>query len=81
MSQGDTRALNQLSEVDAVAHRIVHGGAKYASAVEIDEEVEREIEQLGSLSPLHNPLQLQGVRTAKILSAGWHRDVHPIRSY
>ncbi|HEX3446437.1 MAG TPA: acetate/propionate family kinase, partial [Chthoniobacterales bacterium] len=65
MSQGDSRALNQLSEVDAVAHRIVHGGAKYASAAEIDEEVEREIEQLGSLSPLHNPVQLQGVRTAK----------------
>ena len=65
MIQGNTRILNQLSEVDAVAHRVVHGGAKYASAVEIDEEVEREIDRLGQLSPLHNPVQLQGIKTAK----------------
>ena len=65
MSQGDNRALNRLSEVDAVAHRVVHGGAKYVSAVEIDEKVEKEIDRLGSFSPLHNPVQLRGVRTAK----------------
>jgi acetate kinase len=65
MSQGDSRALNQLSEVDAVAHRIVHGGAKYVEATEIDERVQKEIEELGMLSPLHNPAQLQGVKAAK----------------
>jgi acetate kinase len=65
MTQANTRALNDLSEVDAVAHRVVHGGSKYAKAVEINEGVEREIEELGSLSPLHNPAQLQGVKAAK----------------
>jgi acetate kinase len=65
MVQGDAHALSELSEVDAVAHRIVHGGAKYGEAMEIDEGVEKEIDQLGSLSPLHNPAQLQGVKAAK----------------
>lgn len=65
MTQANTRALNDLSEVDAVAHRVVHGGSKYAEAVEINEGVEREIEELGSLSPLHNRVQLQGVKAAK----------------
>jgi acetate kinase len=63
--QGDTRVLNELSDVAAVAHRIVHGGARYAEAVEIDDEVEKEIERLGALSPLHNPVQLQGIKAAK----------------
>jgi acetate kinase len=65
MTQADTQALNELSEVDAVAHRVVHGGSKYAEAVEIDERVEKEIDRLGSLSPLHNPAQLLGVKAAK----------------
>jgi acetate kinase len=65
MEQGDTRALHKLSDIDAVAHRIVHGGVRYSEAVEIDNEVENEIERLGALSPLHNPVQLQGIRAAK----------------
>jgi acetate kinase len=65
MAQADTRALNELSEVDAVAHRVVHGGSKYAEAVEIDERVEKEIDRLGSLSPLHNPAQLLGIKAAR----------------
>jgi acetate kinase len=65
MTDADAHALNELSDVDAVAHRIVHGGPKYAEAVEIDEEVEKEIENLGSVSPLHNPPQLEGIKAAK----------------
>ncbi|HET9377223.1 MAG TPA: hypothetical protein VFO40_19765, partial [Chthoniobacterales bacterium] len=65
MTRADTQALNELSEVDAVAHRVVHGGSKYSEAVEIDERVEKEIDRLGSLSPLHNPAQLLGVKAAK----------------
>lgn len=65
MTRPDAQALNALSDIDAVAHRVVHGGSKYAQAVEIDERVEKEIEELGSLSPLHNLAQLQGVKAAK----------------
>jgi acetate kinase len=65
MVQGDTRVLGKLSDIDAVAHRIVHGGSRYADAVEIDDDVEKEIDRLGALSPLHNPVQLRGIRAAK----------------
>jgi acetate kinase len=65
MLLGNTRALNDLSDVGAVAHRVVHGGPQYADAVKINDEVEKEIDRLGTLSPLHNPVQLQGIRAAK----------------
>jgi acetate kinase len=65
MVQGEPPVLNEFSEIAAIAHRIVHGGGHYTDAVEIDAEVENEINQLGALSPLHNPVQLQGVKAAK----------------
>jgi acetate kinase len=51
--------------VDAVGHRIVHGGELYHSSVLIDERVERDIDELGALAPLHNPHNLAGVRAAR----------------
>ncbi|MES1258656.1 MAG: acetate kinase [Acidobacteriota bacterium] len=51
--------------VEAVGHRIVHGGDKYHASVLIDAEVERDIEILGDLAPLHNPHNLAGVRAAR----------------
>jgi acetate kinase len=63
--RGDARILDGLSDVHAVAHRIVHGGTRYNQATEIDEQVEKEIDRLGVLSPLHNPVQLQGIKAAK----------------
>ena len=51
--------------VEAVGHRIVHGGDRYHTSVIIDEQVERDIDQLGALAPLHNPHNLAGVRAAR----------------
>ena len=51
--------------VDAVGHRIVHGGAKYTASVLVDAQVEKDIEDLGELAPLHNPHNLAGVRAAQ----------------
>lgn len=48
--------------VDAVAHRVVHGGAKLAAPCVIDAAVEAEIERLGELAPLHNPRALAWIR-------------------
>lgn len=42
-------------QLDAVAHRVVHGGVKLAATCLIDEAVEAEIEHLAALAPLHNP--------------------------
>jgi acetate kinase len=47
--------------VDAIGHRIVHGGTKYTTAVVIDAVVERELRQLTNLAPLHQPKSLAGI--------------------
>lgn len=51
--------------IEAVGHRIVHGGDMYHASTLIDGQVERDIEALGVLAPLHNPHNLAGVRAAK----------------
>ena len=51
--------------IDAVGHRIVHGGDRFVQATLVDDEVERGIEQLSALAPLHNPPGLLGIRVAR----------------
>ena len=51
--------------VEAVGHRVVHGGGRFAEAVLIDSEVERAIDELGAIAPLHNPYALEGIRAAR----------------
>ena len=48
-------------ELQAVGHRVVHGGDRYTSAVRIDAEVKRTIQELTELAPLHNPASLEGI--------------------
>ncbi|HEX3443887.1 MAG TPA: acetate kinase [Chthoniobacterales bacterium] len=55
------------NEVDAVGHRIVHGGEYFRDAVIIDDEVVKRIEELSDLAPLHNPPGAQGIRVASEL--------------
>ncbi len=49
----------------AVGHRVVQGGARFDAATVIDDDVERAIDELSVLAPLHNPANLQGVRAAR----------------
>lgn len=51
--------------VHAVAHRVVHGGERFVQPVQITDAVEAEIEALTPLAPLHNPVNLQGIRAAR----------------
>lgn len=57
--------VNSLSEIGAVGHRVVHGGEKFTKAVLIDDEVMKDIEELSSLAPLHNPANLIGINSCK----------------
>lgn len=52
-------------DLDAVGHRVVHGGEKFNSATLITDEVIKDIEELSPLAPLHNPANLQGVLSVK----------------
>ncbi len=49
----------------AVGHRVVHGGSLFDRAVVVDAEVERAIDELSALAPLHNPANLAGIRAAR----------------
>jgi acetate kinase len=51
--------------IDAVGHRVVHGGARFVDSTPIDDTVLREVEELESLAPLHNRPSLAGVRACR----------------
>ena len=57
--------LGDVSGIDAVGHRVVHGGSQLVMPTVITDEVEDQIESLSSLAPLHNPANLQGIRAAR----------------
>lgn len=65
-----TGAVKSLSEVNAVGHRIVHGGEKFASSVVITDEVLEAVAQCNDLAPLHNPANLIGINACKELMPG-----------
>ncbi len=57
--------VRSLAEVDAVAHRVVHGGERYTHSVLIDDDVIQAIEENIVLAPLHNPNNLMGINLAR----------------
>ncbi|NJO47654.1 MAG: acetate kinase [Oscillatoriales cyanobacterium RM2_1_1] len=68
--QGETRVLEQLTEINVVGHRVVHGGSEYSEAIRITPEVKAAIAQLIPLAPSHNPAHLEGINAIeKILGA------------
>ena len=65
-----TGAVKSLAEVNAVGHRVVHGGEKFANSVVINEEVLKAIEECNDLAPLHNPANLIGIHACRELMPG-----------
>nr|WP_315239344.1 acetate kinase [uncultured Flavobacterium sp.] len=57
--------IKSTSEIDAVGHRVVHGGNTFTETVKIDEKVKAKIKQLFDLAPLHNPANLEGINVAE----------------
>jgi len=53
--------LRGLTELDAIGHRVVHGGERYTTAVRITAEVKQAVGELAELAPLHNPASLAGI--------------------
>lgn len=62
-----TGAVSNLSEIEAVGHRVVHGGEKFAAATVLTDEVISAIEECNDLAPLHNPANLIGIRACQEL--------------
>jgi acetate kinase len=63
------KSIKNLSEIQAIGHRVVHGGEKYVKAVKITPAVVDKIKELINLAPLHNPPNLAGILACKKLLA------------
>jgi acetate kinase len=59
--------ISSVDEIEAVGHRIVHGGSEFSSTVLITKEVKESIRELFDLAPLHNPANLTGIEIAETI--------------
>lgn len=57
--------IKDLGEIDAVGHRVVHGGDRFASPVVITPETIKEIEECSQLAPIHNPVNILGIKACQ----------------
>lgn len=65
LQAGPAAPLQTLDDIQAVGHRVVHGGEQYTTAVQITPEVKRAIGALAELAPLHNPASLDGIHAVE----------------
>ncbi len=65
LTDAETGVVKTLDEIDAVGHRIVHGGENFTKSVVITDEVIKAIEDVSDLAPLHNPANLIGIRACQ----------------
>ncbi|MEI3612241.1 acetate kinase [Pseudogracilibacillus sp. SO30301A] len=61
----ELKVIESYDEIDAVGHRVVHGGEYFSESVLIDDDVISKIEEVSELAPLHNPPNLTGIRAFK----------------
>ena len=59
--KGDTQVISGLGDIDAVGHRVVHGGQDYQASVIVNAEVKATIHRLSAIAPSHNPANLEGI--------------------
>ena len=65
LTRGATQVIRQLSEIDVVGHRVVHGGLYYRDSVVITEDIKKAITHLSPLAPAHNPAAVEGIEAIK----------------
>jgi acetate kinase len=90
VSGGESRPVAGFVAADAAGHRVVHGGRRFVGPVLIDDEVERAIEELSVLAPLHNRRALEEIRRARealpdiphvaVFDTAFHRTLPPAAS-
>jgi acetate kinase len=76
-------ALNNINEIKAVGHRVVHGGEKFSKSVQVNEEVLNTFRDIQNLAPLHNPANIMGIEAAQsvlpdvphcaVMDTAWHQ--------
>ena len=78
--------VTSLEEIDAVGHRVLHGGEKFADPVLVDAQVIRELEEIVDLGPLHMPANISGIKACQqampvpqvaVFDTGFHQTMPP----
>ena len=70
LTSAEYGVVASMKEIDAVGHRVVHGGEKFAKSVVITDEVMQAIEECTPLAPLHNPANIIGIKACQELMPG-----------
>lgn len=70
LTAGETKVLDDVSQIRAVGHRVVHGGEKFVDSVIIDGVVLQTVKECASLAPLHNPPNILGIEACQSLMPG-----------
>ena len=70
LTDAECGVIKSMDAIDAVGHRVVHGGEKFAKSVVITDEVMRAIEECNPLAPLHNPANIIGIKACQELMPG-----------
>jgi len=80
-------AIEDLSVISAIGHRVVHGGEKFSKSVIINQEVLKTFKEIAGLAPLHNPPNIMGIEAAMellpniphmaIMDTAWHQTMPP----
>ena len=65
---GETRVIGQLSAIDIVGHRVVHGGTEFEDSVFVTPQVKAAIRKMAALAPEHNPANLEGIEVIERLA-------------
>ena len=65
MTTGDGKVIDDVSEINAIGHRVVHGGEKFKASCLITDEVINTLRELSPLAPLHNPAGILGIEAAR----------------
>jgi acetate kinase len=83
LTKSEHALLERITQIDAVGHRVVHGGEKFNKSVVIDEKALEAFRELAHLAPLHNPPNIVGIEAAKevlpdiphvaIMDTAWHQ--------
>lgn len=83
----ETGVINDMSEIAAVGHRVVHGGDKFTKSVIVDNAAMEAFTAMQDMSPLHNPANIMGIEAAKkvlpsvphcaIMDTAWHQTMPP----
>ena len=70
LTNSEYGVISTVEEIDAVGHRVVHGGEDFPDSIVVDEEVITKLEALSALAPLHNPANIMGIKVMQELLPG-----------